>query len=187
MLRMEEDLFESRRPLSSAELLYSTLDYVPLAIRQEIYKTFYVGFYTIFHAISLVLGRQPQGPASIPTPQVVLTEALTLDPRAVQFYLGKGGKVEYVLDATVDIAREQSALGDGTFEETFDNDEVGGEGGEERYVELPKCANDLEFGIVRRNLGLAGGLVWGPYHERDEDSEDGMEVDDDDDDDDDSD
>ncbi|CAA7262588.1 unnamed protein product [Cyclocybe aegerita] len=180
MLRMEDYQFEARRPLSSAELLYSTLDYVPLVIRQEIYKTFYVGFYTIFHAISLVLGRRPQGPASIPTPQVVLIEALALEPRAVQFYLGKGGKVEYVLDATVDIAREQSALGDGTFEETFDTDEVGGGQGE-RYVELPKCANDLEFDIVRRNIGLAGGLVWGPYYERDED-EDGMEVDDDDDD-----
>lgn len=99
--------------------------------------------------------------------------------------MAKGGKVEYVLDATVDMAREQSSLGDGTFEETFDHDESdeleGDDSGEARYTTLGKCLNDLEFGIVRRKIGLVAGIRWGPYEDREE--EEGMEVDDDEDDD----
>ncbi|KAF8879186.1 hypothetical protein CPB84DRAFT_1828452 [Gymnopilus junonius] len=45
--------------------------------------------------------------------------ALLLNPRAVSFYLEKGGRVEYILDATLGMAREQSVLGDGTFEGAF--------------------------------------------------------------------
>lgn len=172
MLRMDLDLFTPHHPLSAYELFHSALDYIPEPLRCEIYKTFYIGFYTIFLAICNVFKT-----LRIPTPQAVVAEALALDDRAVQFYMAKGGKVEYVLDATVDIAREQSSLGDGTFEETFahdESDEEGG-GGEARYTELGKCLNDLEFGIVRRKIGLVPGIRWGPYEDREEDE--GMDVD----------
>lgn len=179
MLRMELSSFKPREPLSASDLMYSTLDYIPPALRQEIYMTFYIGFFTIFDAIAYVL-KTP----GISTPQAVMAAALELNARAVQFYLAKGGKVEYVLDATVDIAREQSSLGDGTFEETFDCDEGPGDSkeddGELRYRELGVCGNDLEFGIVRRGLGIGpgagAGVRWGPYYEG-MDVEEGMDVD----------
>ena len=175
MLLMELPLFTRGKPLSASELLYSSIDYVPPPLRQQIYKTFYIGFCTIFEAISLVLETPASG---IPTPEAVMAAALELKASAVQFYLGKGGKVEYVLDAVIDIAREQSNLGDGTFEDTFDRDEGEEEGGiRHRYRELEACRNDLEFGIVRWNVGLRG--TGGPYYEKEE--EDGMDLDEDDD------
>ena len=98
---------------------------------------------------------------------------------AVNFYLGKGGRIEYVLDATVDIAREQSSLGDGNFEDIFDRD-AGADGEPLGYRELARCANDLEFGGVRLGVGIGNsGCVWGPYVDREEweEEEGGMEVD----------
>jgi len=99
--------------------------------------------------------------------------------------MAKGGKVEYVLDATVNVAREQSNLGDGTFEETFEYDESDEEGEEPGYTALEKCLNDLEFGIVRRKIGLVAGVRWGSYEDREEDEWMDLDEDDDDDDDDD--
>ena len=87
-------------------------------------KTFYIRFSTIFDAIAQVL----KVPGGIPTPQTVMQAALDIEPSAVQFYLGKGGKVEYVLDATVNSAREESCLGDGALKNTLDHEE-GEEGG----------------------------------------------------------
>lgn len=168
MLRMDLSSFKPYQPLSAFELLHCAFDYIPPAIRREIYKTFYIGFYTIFEAISHVL-KTP----GIPTPQAVVAAALELNARAVQFYLAKGGKVEYALDATVDSAREQSSLGDGTFEETFDCDEEEG-GGRLGYRKLRMCGNDLGFEVVRWGVGLGTG-AWGPYEDREEE---GMDIDD---------
>lgn len=162
--------FTRGQPLSASEFLHFAFDYIPPALRQEIYKAFYIGFHTIFKAVSQVL-KTP----GIPTPEAVMAAGLELDPGAVNFYLGKGGKVEYVLDAIVDTAREQSSLGDGTFEETFDYDEGDSEedgAGRIGYRELRACRNDLEFGIVRWSVGLRGPS--GPY----EDEEVEMDVDD---------
>ncbi|KIM37641.1 hypothetical protein M413DRAFT_448426 [Hebeloma cylindrosporum] len=95
-------------------------------------------------------------------------EAMARDAGAVQFYLSKGGKVVYVLDAAMEISWEQSNLGDWT----FDHDESD-EGGE--YMALVRCFNDLEFGLVRRKIGLSPGGMWGPYQDREKDE--GVEVD----------
>ena len=171
MLDMELSSFKPRQPLSAAELLHPALEYLPPALQREIYKTFYIGFSTIFDAIAHVL-RTPTG---IPTPHAVMQAAMDIEPSAVNFYLGKGGKVEYVLDATVNIAREQSCLGDGTFEDTFDHEE-GEEGGDLGYRKLVRCANDLEFVGVRLGVGIGEGVEWGPYVDR-EAWEGGMGVD----------
>ena len=173
MLDMELSSFKPRQPLSASELLHSALEYLPSTLQREIYKTFYVGFSTIFDAIAQVL----KTPTGIPTPHVVIQAAMDIDPSAVHFYLGKGGKVEYVLDAMVNIAREQSSLGDGTFEDTFDHEE-GEEGGDLGYRKLVRCANDLEFGGVRLGVGIGEGVEWGPYVYREEwEEEEGMDVD----------
>ena len=52
-------------------------------------------------------------------------------------------------------AEEQSeACGDGTFEEMWDDGE---------YTGLEVCANDQDFGLVRKNLKLDPRIGWGPY------------------------
>ena len=176
---MEVPAFTRGQPLSASDLTLFALDYIPLSLRQKIYKTFYIGYHTIVEAISHVLKSD-----RIPTPQAVLDAAFELNAGAVQFYLRKGGKVEYVLDAIVSTAREQSNLGDGTFEDTFDCDDDdegdlggGGGGGGLGYRDLSACRNDLEFGVVRWSVGIGG--QWGPYYE--EDGEYGMDLDDEDD------
>jgi hypothetical protein len=173
MLHKDLELFESHDPLSASELLHIAFDYIPQTLRCEIYKAFYIGFYTIFRATCNVLAT-----LNILTPGMVVTEALALNAEAVQFYMAKGGKVEYVLDAMVAMAREQSSLGAGTFEETFDHDEGDEEGVGAKYRALGECSNDLEFGIVRRKIGLVPTIRWGPYKDTEEGDE-GMEVDED--------
>jgi len=170
MFRKDLELFKSHNPLSTSELLHIAFDYIPQTLRCEIYKTFYTGFYTVFRATHNILET-----LKIPTPGVVVTEALALDAEAVQFYMAKGGKVEYVLDAMVAMAREQSSLGAGTFEETFDHEEADEEGVGAGYRALWKCSNDLEFGIVRRKIGLVPNIRWGPYKDTEEGDE-GMEL-----------
>jgi hypothetical protein len=158
---MDLDSFQPHQPLSASSLVHSSLDYIPPTVRRVIYKTFYIGFFTIFDAIAHVL-KTPNG---IPTPPAVMQAAMDIHASAVQFYLGKGGRVEYVLDGTVDIAREQSSVGDGTFEETFDCD-AGEDGKPLGFKELERCANDLEFAGVRLGVGLRESVGWGPYVDR---------------------
>ncbi|KIM47235.1 hypothetical protein M413DRAFT_440719 [Hebeloma cylindrosporum] len=159
MLREFDTLFQPRQPLSASELFNPVLFYLPKPLQRGIYKTFYIGFYTLFDGMAQIL----RTPNAIPTPQAVITAAFNINPSAVQFYLRKGGKVEYVLDALVDIAKQQSSLGDGTFGDTFDVEEA--EDAEHRlgYRKLVVCANDLEFGLVRLGVGLTMGGRWGPF------------------------
>ncbi|KAK0207157.1 hypothetical protein DFS33DRAFT_1273474 [Desarmillaria ectypa] len=53
---------------------------------------------------------------------------------STSFYFYKGGKVEYALDAVMAVAKEQSMLGDGTFYETYGEDE--------EFLRFPECTND---------------------------------------------
>jgi hypothetical protein len=89
-----------------------------------------------------------------------------LDFRSVRFYIDKGGRIEYVLDCVTSLAREQSAdTGDGTFDEMMAEDLGQGPGGDELpWRGLPRCANDVEFDLVRGMLGLDQTNVWGPYY-----------------------
>lgn len=154
--------FKPRQPLSASELIHPALDYIPSTVRRQ-NKTFYIGVFTIFNAIAQIL-KTP----SIPTPQAVVAVALVFNAEAVQFCLDKGGKVEYVLDAMVDVARGESCLGDGTFEDTFDQE---GEGGKLGYRGLERCVNDMEFGGVGLGVGI-GEARWGPYVDKEEWEED---------------
>jgi len=57
-------------------------------------------------------------------------------------------------------AEEQSgACGDGTFEETWEDEELVGK----QYTGLEVCANDEDFGLVSMKLGLDPRIGWGPY------------------------
>ncbi|KAF8879192.1 hypothetical protein CPB84DRAFT_1852149 [Gymnopilus junonius] len=133
--------FIPRQPLSPSEILHQpALQYIPFPFQQHIYKTFNEGLTTLFHALYILL--EPEiGTERLYgferawmdkvfefskhglTPQAVLEVASGLgymDVGPVRFYLNKGGKVEYIFDAVIDMAKEQSALGDGSFEDRFD-------------------------------------------------------------------
>jgi hypothetical protein len=83
--------------------------------------------------------------------------------------------VEYVLDAIVDVAKGDSCLGDGTFEDRFDQEEEE-EGGKLGYRRLERCVNDMEFGCVRLGVRI-GEAGRGPYVDREEWEEDGEGMD----------
>jgi len=174
---MELSSFKPRQPLSISKVLHSALDYIldyiASTVRCELYKTFYIGFYTIFDAISHLLKVL----GGIPTHQAVMQAAM-INASAVHFYLGKGVGWS-LLDSTVDIAREQSCLGDGMFEDMFDHEE-GEAGGELGYRKLVRYMNDFGFGGDGLGVGIGDlkGGVWRPYSEREEwDEEDRMDVD----------
>jgi hypothetical protein len=159
---MDLDYFKAYKPLSVHEIPTLNTDYLPLALRQQMYKSFYQGYRSMFLATTHVLRNAANG---IPTPARVLAQALATEPRYVSFYIDKGGRVEYALDAIIDTAKGQSILGDGSFDDLWDNpEEVGDDAG---FVNMPKCANDLAFGLVRYKLGIDPGVARGPYYEDD--------------------
>ncbi|RDB26046.1 hypothetical protein Hypma_006134 [Hypsizygus marmoreus] len=172
-MEMEMDYF-TRGEAIDDPIMLSYSSHIPPHLHRSIYKTFYKGYQSIFEAISAFL-RTSDAPLS------VASIASTAFGPGIDFYLGRGGKYEYALDAVTHAAEEQSELGDGTFEEMYEDEtEVGTE-----YTGLPKCANDLEFGMVRRMVGLDPQLRWGPYY-GEEDDDDDINMDDDEDDDDDN-
>lgn len=68
-------------------------------------------------------------------------------------YVTRGGRVEYVLDAIFDYAREQ--FNDESFEDIYSDN----------YEKIPSCANDWRFDhLVRQKLGLDPLQHWGPYY-----------------------
>ncbi|TRM60534.1 hypothetical protein BD626DRAFT_504301 [Schizophyllum amplum] len=97
-------------------------------------------------------------------------------------YLEKGGKVEYVINHIVDLAKAQ--MDDGSLlEEMWENEE---------WAALPRCANDLHFDLVtgpfhdngvQRGFSTSAGPSRGFYHADsdsscdEEDEEDDMDVD----------
>ncbi|GLB40821.1 hypothetical protein LshimejAT787_0900360 [Lyophyllum shimeji] len=140
-------------------------DYLPPHLHQSVFKTFYVGYQSVFFAIYLLLET-----TDLPLSKAAIAQRVAGEEGA-RFFFGKGGKIEYAFDAITDVAREQSPLGDSAFEESFGEDK--------EYASLPKCENDLEFDLVRRMIGLDPKMKWGPYDgegegEDDDDDDDAM-------------
>lgn len=137
----------------------NTLDYIPTHLHPQVFKSFYRGYQAVFTAIYNVLNNP-----TITLPSLErISSAVSLSDAS--FYFGKGGQVVYALDCVIDVAREQSAVGDGEFESLY----------EAEYLAMPACANDLEFGVVRNMMGLEPEKVWGPYR-GDGDGEDDGEL-----------
>ncbi|KAF9479090.1 hypothetical protein BDN70DRAFT_834943 [Pholiota conissans] len=169
--------FKPHQPRSEETLLCGSTSYLPLALQAQIYKTFFEGFRSLFGIIARTLADSSN---SIPTLEQFRAKAVG-EP-GVGFYFNKGGRIEYAWDAVISIAKDQSALGDNEFENNWDDPEEPFREGQ--YANLPKCANDLAFDLVRRKLGIDPMIANGPYYERDEDEDAGMFDEDDDDDDD---
>ncbi|PPQ99871.1 hypothetical protein CVT26_009315 [Gymnopilus dilepis] len=167
MMAMHVPNLPSKRPLSKDDTFcYSVFDYIPPIIKQKIFKTFFVGAQTVFDAIYRLLEISKDD--TLLNTKTIAEAAITLDSKAFPYFLAKGGKIEYVLDALVDVSKEQSVLGDGTWDEGYDLEYCPGEikNGESavEFSALPKCANDLEFELIRNKFGLASNVRWGPYY-----------------------
>ncbi|KAG6908197.1 hypothetical protein DXG01_005786 [Tephrocybe rancida] len=122
------------------DLMDLSTSYIPEHLYPSFNKTFYEGFQSVFVMTELLLEKRKEAF----TKDVVARLIAGRDK--VRFFLDEGGKVEHVLDAITDLAKGESSLGDGEFEETFGEDA--------EYVKLPTCDNDLALGLVRRMLGL---------------------------------
>ncbi|KAF9456663.1 ankyrin repeat family protein [Collybia nuda] len=163
MMEQNMYMFKRGKPLEDMDGLFDiSTDYLPWGLRSSMYKTFYKGYQTLFATIYAISG-------SVNTPATVTSLAsLVAGNPDVSCYLSKGGRYEYALDAVTSVAREQSCLGDGTFDEMYEDEaEVGTE-----FTGLLKCANDLEFELVRRLIGLDPEERWGPYYDMDDDDSD---------------
>ncbi|KAK0499412.1 ankyrin repeat family protein [Armillaria luteobubalina] len=151
-LPMDLDHFTRGEALDASEEMIGcgTTDYLPPALQRRMFKSFYMGFTTIFEVISNIMKNDSQ----IPKLQDMQNDAIS--EWGTSFYFSKGGRVEYALDAVTNSAKAQSRLGDETFYETFGEDED--------FNRLPECTNDDEFEMVRVMLGLNPRESWGPYY-----------------------
>lgn len=168
-------MMETMRPQFTAGRTISTfevesgvaLDYLPRRLWQRVDETFYDAFRSMLHAIATVLQRPDT--AGIPSPSAVRAELGTAG--AAAFFV-RGGRVEHALDLVTHAAESQSLVGDGTWDEMVEDGVAEGDATWADWTRLPRCENDLEFGMVRERLGLSRDEQWGPYvGDEDEDIE----------------
>ncbi|KAF8150515.1 hypothetical protein K438DRAFT_1865533 [Mycena galopus ATCC 62051] len=147
---MNFDLFNKTQTMDPSDMMDSPSMFIPPTLYPSFYLSFYKGYCDVLRAIYVLLTT---------TDEVLSADGVRrlVEPNQnTQFFFAKGGRVEYAFDSITHCAQEQSSLGDGTFLETFGDDED--------WVSLPTCANDLEFKLVRKMIGLDGpGQRWGPY------------------------
>ncbi|KAJ7655625.1 ankyrin repeat family protein [Mycena polygramma] len=148
---MNFDRFTKGQPFDDpTSMLDSPSDFIPPALYPNFYLSFYKGYCNVLRAINLLLTSTDEVLSA-----TKIRHSLEAD-RDAQFFFQKGGRIEYAFDSITYCARDQSPLGDDTFFELFGDDKD--------WVSLPKCANDLEFKLVRMMLGLDDGQRWGPYY-----------------------
>ena len=128
------------------------LDYIPPASRDDITPAFWEAYRCMIRSIYTICGNANQ----IPYPRVILGTAngmINLLP-----YIEKGAKADHALDCVMAFAKDQSPLGDSEFDNVMADvnmrpDDV--------WENLPRCDNDLEFALVRKQLRLTDNM--GPY------------------------
>ncbi|KAF9027051.1 hypothetical protein BDZ89DRAFT_1113615 [Hymenopellis radicata] len=163
-------VFKKRQVLDSSDIihLYSG-EFIPPSLYPNLSLSFYRGFTAVFRAAYEIL--EDVFPF---TAETVLSHARYAYYSETINFFRKGGMVEYALDAITSNAKDQSMVGDREFYATFADDD--------EFVALPTCANDNEFELVRRMVGLDSEKKWAPYRryrQPDEDDSDDMDDDDD--------
>ncbi|KAI0360797.1 hypothetical protein OH77DRAFT_1586334 [Trametes cingulata] len=125
------------------------IEHLPAEVRAtRITKTFYREYATVVRTIADVL-KKP-GLAGVPTAANVEAELVW---RANRFF-GQGGKVEHAMDYVLRNARDQSPLGDGTWDDLQSECAEDGSAESVAYNAMPACDNDLEFIRVADRLAL---------------------------------
>ena len=120
------DSFVDGQPLDSTTILDDTpLQFIPFAILQHgVYKPFYIGYRSAFHAIREVLSDAN----AVPTVSILRQELAQgarggkYDRTAVEYFLERGGSIKYALDMVIHLAAclSRTPLGDGTFDQKWD-------------------------------------------------------------------
>lgn len=156
--------------------LSPALCYLPLPMQSRIYKTFHTGFRFVFGAVSQVLTElskeaQTHGPTTLTADQIhtrivkrirdLLPWSYHVQPtiyelKSIGFFFINGGEIEHVLDALTHSLPNDFEMWGGFLPEI--DAEL-----EREYSQFPVCANDREAMLVRHNLGLVPGKMWGPY------------------------
>ncbi|KAK7691617.1 hypothetical protein QCA50_005016 [Cerrena zonata] len=158
------------------------LHYIPMNLHENMTPFFYHGYVSVIQSILKIFLRNPTGPSElspVPSVEVVLKHFAEIDEEAkkgedeapmaviqsdyIHSYTDVGGKVQYALEAIIELARETSPKG----RRYIDNPEVQEQNADfEKAADeegLPKCENDLNFEIVRTKLGLpaqSAGPQW---------------------------
>lgn len=81
---------------------------------------------------------------------------------STRLYYDKDGLEKYALDLILDFSRGLSPLVDATWDEFMQLDIEEGITTRQEYFTLPICANDLNFELVRVQIGM-GSEPTGPY------------------------
>ncbi|KAF8991003.1 hypothetical protein BDZ89DRAFT_1086865 [Hymenopellis radicata] len=156
MHRDDESRFKTRQAIdpSDVDSLYDGY-FIPPSLYPNLCLSFYRGFIVVFRAAYDILKR-----ASPFTVETLLSRVRDAYSYETMYFFNKGGKCE-----------GQSMIGDREFYEMFADDD--------EFVALPTCANDNEFDLVRRMVGLDPEKQWAPYRDEDDDDDD-MDEDEDD-------
>ncbi|KAL6307619.1 hypothetical protein BKA93DRAFT_727485 [Sparassis latifolia] len=159
MPSMQGMMFENGQAISEHDIeLDLALPYIPPRLRPGIFKTFYSGYRILFGAISQVI-------CDIQDKSQPIAEDIQMNiqlKRSVEFYFNKGGQIAYALDCVLDQLPSHFEM------EAIDEaeDALSGRsyGDQDEWLmnkkALPVCANDREFEMVRRLMGLGR---MGPY------------------------
>ncbi|DBA89842.1 TPA: hypothetical protein ACH3X2_004706 [Trebouxia sp. C0005] len=135
-------------------------EYVPLPLRERVSKSFAIGWHATLDIIAKLLEAKllPMATAVKATAKLpsLRPTAQCCHPKAARFFLQKGGRVEYALDAILSHSRvEHEVVGNG---DMCENDEF-----LKRNAALPFCENDTDYNMVKRLLCNDGLEPSGPY------------------------
>ncbi|KAI0030341.1 hypothetical protein K488DRAFT_54470 [Vararia minispora EC-137] len=146
------------KPLSEEDIdtyLGGWTDYLPPSVHERgITRPVIRGYAALLSSISLVLNL-----GEIPTPAAVYDQARLggyivesrTDWWAVTAFFDHGGMVEHALNYLLSVALDQGPCGDGDFLDAFGDE----------YDTFPECDNDIDYRMVRANLGIPP-TIYGP-------------------------
>ncbi|CAL1705669.1 unnamed protein product [Somion occarium] len=123
---------------------YIGMYHIPQSLRRTMTNATFDAYRLLVASVNILLSRN-----TIPTPEAMITHS---QGDAARHFTECGGNVESALNLVIDTAKDQSVLGDSEWDDSIadsDDDVI------KEWNELPKCANDLDFGLVRARLGLS--------------------------------
>ncbi|OBZ75124.1 hypothetical protein A0H81_05003 [Grifola frondosa] len=148
----------------------TALRYLPADMYSVMTRAFCYGFLSVLRLI-MDITCDPDVAKGVPTTDAIWTyidelqehgvdpeEPPYFEPGMFKEFRDGGGRIEYALNCIVDRSFEDSPVGS-----EFDDDKKEMEEElEDDYPGLPRCANDLDFDMARRKLGLSKERK-GPY------------------------
>lgn len=130
------------------------LEHLPRHIRNNITPPFWTSYRELVRAIASIC----QTKDGIPNPMSVL-RAANATGTPLRPFIERGAKPDYAVDFILDFAMERSIARDGAFDKLAQDPRMGDLS--TNWVSLPRCDNDLEFSVARRQLRLLDKM--GPY------------------------